>query len=369
MDVQLWYARTGGGHRRVAEAVRAALSEVGGPEVRVALDDPLDVGALPQARLLLDGYGPVVRVSPALWGFLFRAFSRPAARRSLELFLLSGIRAAMIRTTGRHRPRVVVNCHPLLGPAAVMAAREVGAPILTLITDLTLVHPGWLSPPGVPLLSPSPMATASCLRQGVEEALITTTGLPVDPRLEGRAAADRSGPRSALDLDPELPCVLVSGGAEGAGDVLRLLEEVERVEAPFQLILLSGRNPGLLRRARSRRWSRPLLALPYLEDPSPWLRAADVYVGKAGPSAISEGSACGLALLLTSALPGQERANLEWAVGAGVATATTAAGELAPALGSLLRSPERMEEAKRRSAGWREPGAAARAARAILGRL
>ncbi len=369
-DVQLWVTSTGGGHRRVAEAVRAALREAGGPALKVAIDDPLRVGALPQARLLLGGYGPVVRWAPALWGALFWSFSLPVARRSLELFLLSGVQVPMARTTRRRQPRVVVNLHPLLGPAALRAARETSAAMLTVITDLTRVHPGWLSPRGIPLLSPSEAATRSCVRQGVDPSLVETTGLPVDPRLKPISPAARSAIRARLGLDPDLPCFLVSGGAEGAGNVRPLLEELEKVGPRIQVVLFSGRNLLLLRWARARRWGIPLIALPFLNDPTDWLLAADAYLGKAGPSALAEGAAAGMALILTSALPGQEQANLEWATRAGVAVDARAPGALAELIPSLLRDQEAgLRSLQERSLQSASPLAAQRVAAAILRRL
>ncbi len=327
--------------------------------------DPLRSGALPQASLLLRGYGPLVRWAPAAWGPLFAAFSRPAAGAVLERFLLSGLRTAMVRRALHTRPRVVVNLHPLLGPGALAAAGAVGAPLITVVTDLTLVHPGWLSPKGIPLLTPSEEATSSCLRQGVPPGLVETTGLPLDPELE--RSHSRAALRQGLGLDPQLPCLLVSGGAEGAGGVERVLLEVEASALPCQVALLCGRNRRLLRWATGRNWRMPVHAFSFLEDPGPLILSADIYLGKAGPTAIGEASAAGMGMILTSALRGQERANLDWAVRRGLALEAVRNGEVARILPALLEAGG-APLARLRLAARREmpAGAAARAARRIL---
>ncbi len=314
---------------------------------------------------MLRGYGPLVRWAPAAWGPLFAAFSNPAAGAVLERFLLSGLRTAMVRRARRTRPRVVVNLHPLLGPGALAAASAVGAPLVTVVTDLTLVHPGWLSPRGVPLLTPSEEATSSCLRQGVPAGLVETTGLPLDPQLE--RTHSRAALRGELGLEPELPCLLVSGGAEGAGGVERVLLEVEASEVPCQVALLCGRNRRLLRWASGRSWRIPVHAFSFLEDPGPLILCADIYLGKAGPTAIGEASAAGMGMILTSALRGQEQANLDWAVRRGLALAAVRPGEVASSLPALLETDSAALDRLRVAARREMPsGAAARTARRIL---
>ena len=370
-DVQLWATTTGGGHRRVAEAVKRALEEQGPPGIRVAIDDPLLSGALPHARLLLLSYGPLVRSSPGIWGLLFRTFARPAARRALEHFLMSGLSGAMTTLTAARQPRVVVNCHPLLGPAAFRAAQGLVAParMLTLITDLTVVHPGWLSPAGARFLSPSAIASSWCSGQGIPSAQIVETGLPVDPLLArtARDPASRESLRRELGLDSDRLCLIVGGGGEGAGRMQLLVRALATSGLPIQLVVLCGRNRQLLSWLRGHRFQLPVKALPYTPDPSAWLLAADCYVGKAGPSALCEAAAAGLGILVTDALPGQESANRQLLVDAGAARAVASAADLLLVVARMCDHKDRLlSSLQRASAAWSRPEAASLAAAEIL---
>ena len=368
-EVQIWATSTGGGHRRVAEALRLALLAMAPPGLRVAIDDPLQLGALPHAQLLLRGYGPVVRTSPTLWGKLFDAFSLPPARIALERFLLSGVGPAMRQATMARHPGVVVNCHPLLGPGAALAAGRISPPaqLVTLITDLTVVHPGWLSPRTARFLTPSAVATSWCVDQGVSGASVVEVGLPVDPRLRHGSPPERPARRARLGVDPDLICVLVGGGGEGAGRLLPLVTAVGLSGLPVQLVVLCGRNRRLLRAVRRLRLGLPLRALPYLQDPSPWLLASDIYVGKAGPSALAEAAAAGLAIIVTDALPGQETSNRELLVNAGAALSVASPAELVSALTTLAAgSTDALAKMQSRAREWSRPDAADRAAAEIL---
>jgi len=373
-DVQFWVTTTGGGHRRVAEAVRDALLVVGPPGISVAIDDPLAYGALPHARALLRGYGPLVRTSPGLWGFLFDTFAKPWARAALEAYLISGLGLAMARASRSRRPRVIVNCHPLLGPSASRAARGIDPrpQFLTLITDMTVVHPGWLSPRDARFIVPSSVAYRWCLEQGIAEDQLVEVGIPVDLRLSAGSSPswDRKGQRSSLGLDPDRILVLVGGGGEGAGDLRPLVSAVANSGLPIQMAVMCGRNSRLRRWLEGTPSLAAVVALPYLQDPSPWLLAADVYVGKAGPSALAEAAACGLAMVVTHALPGQESRNRSLLVHSGVALGAEGPLELLEVLGRLCASDRtllaNMQEAAR---SWSRPKAALLAAEEILSKM
>lgn len=357
----------------MAEAVSAAIRDQTHGSVRVAIDDPLAGGAGLGARALFLSYGPLVRASPSLWGALFRTFAKSWPRRTLERFLLAGLAPAMSRLTQERQPRVVVNCHPLLGPAAQMAANSLSEParMLTIVTDLALVHPGWLSPPNALFLSPSPVASSWCVNQGIPATQVVDVGLPIDPGIGARAGpATRRRLRLELGIDEQRLCVVVGGGAEGAGKLRPLLGAMLESQLPLHVLVLCGRNRSLLRWVKGRPQLIPLEAIPYTQDPSRWLLAADVYVGKAGPSALAEAAAAGLAILVSDALPGQERSNLELLVDAGAGIAVDGPSELLEVLARLVTDGDPLMASLRAgAAAWARPDAAALAASQIVARL
>ncbi|HZD97789.1 MAG TPA: glycosyltransferase, partial [Micromonosporaceae bacterium] len=97
-----------------------------------------------------------------------------------------------------------------------------------------------------------------------------------------------------------------------------------------------------------------LVVCGFVDDIADRLRCADVVVTKAGPGTIAESTCCGIPLIVTSHLPGQERGNTEYVVGAG-------AGRYAPTVAGLVREVSRLR---------RDPVALARlrSASAALGR-
>jgi processive 1,2-diacylglycerol beta-glucosyltransferase len=372
VDVQIWAAGTGGGHVSVARALAQALVSRGGGKVTVAVDDPTQHRIGRTSRALARAYGPLVRSSPALWGLIFRGFSHRSLSSRLDRFLLWQLVPAMAARTRLRSPRVIVNCHPLLGPAAHRAASlataEAAPALVTVMTDLVGGHRGWLSPRPDAMVTATREATSWCLEHGVPARLIRETGLPVDPALASNTSpADRRALRERLGLDPDLLCVLMGGGAEGVGSLRRWARWLGASGLPLQVVISCGRNERLLHWLRHQPPSSTTIALDFQPSLTPWFQAADVYLGKPGPSTLAEAAAAGLAILVCEALPGQEELNGPALIAAGAGRRVLGRRDLLRILSRFCLSDDRLlADLQRGALAWSRPDAASRAADVIL---
>ena len=370
VDVQIWAVGTGGGHVSVARALAEALVARAEGRVTVAVDDPTEDRIGRTSRALASAYGPLVRSSPALWGLLFRGFSHQSLSSRLDRFLLRQLVPAMAARSRLRSPRVVVNCHPLLGPAAHRAASiastEAPPAMVTLMTDLVGGHRGWLSPRPDAMLTATGEATTWCREHGVPARLIHETGLPIDPALVTNSA-DRRALREGLGLDPDLLCVLMGGGAEGVGSLRRWTRWLGASGLPLQVLVACGRNRRLLQWLRRQPSSPTAIALDFQPSLTPWFQAADVYLGKPGPSTMAEAAAAGLAILVCQALPGQEELNGPALITAGAARRVLGRRDLLRTLSRFCLSDDRLlADLQRGALAWSRPAAASRAADVVL---
>jgi UDP-N-acetylglucosamine:LPS N-acetylglucosamine transferase len=372
VDVQIWAVGTGGGHVSVARALAQALVSRGQGRVTVAVDDPTEERIGRTSRTLARAYGPLVRNSPALWGLLFRGFSHRSLSSRLDRFLLWQLVPAMAARTRIRSPRVIVNCHPLLGPAAQRAASlvttEPAPALVTVITDLVGGHRGWLSPRPDAMLTATGEATAWCRDRGVPARLIRETGLPIDPALVSNSSpADRRALRERLGLDPDLLCVLMGGGAEGVGSLRRWSRWLGASGLPLQVVVSCGRNRRLHQWLRRQPPSPTMVALEFQPSLTPWFQAADVYLGKPGPSTLAEAAAAGLAILVCRALPGQEELNGRALIAAGAGRRVLGRRDLLRTLSRFCLSDDRLlPDLQRGALAWSRPDAASRAADVVL---
>ena len=321
--ILIWTAGTGGGHRGVARAIVEAAQRLALPAGSIRVDEPLE-RASPAVRRLLAAYGPLVRHAPLAWGGLFHLTQAPALGRlvaaGFERALVPALRAELVSQP----VAVVLVVHPLLvGPALAARAALPGtvpAPaVVVLVTDLAGGHRSWAHPSADWTLTASEEATRWARGAGVSPRRTRMVGLPVHPDLAGPPpdAGPRRRLRIALGLDPDRFAVLVTGGGEGAGPVAATVGRLLCSGLAIQVAVVCGRNRRLAARLAGWRAPVPLRVAGWVDDMPGWLRAADLVVGKAGPSSVAETAAAGLPLLLVGALPGQERPNLRLVEGAG----------------------------------------------------
>ena len=129
--------------------------------------------------------------------------------------------------------------------------------------------------------------------------------------------------------------------------------------------MVAGRNRRLKDRLEERAWEIPIHVTGFTERMPALMQAADCIITKAGPSTISEALVSGLPLIITSAIPGQEEANVDYVARSGAGIYAPTAEKAVAALKKFIASPETLGQM--RKAAWQlaRPRAAEEAARLI----
>ena len=290
-------------------------------------------------------YAPAIKYSPRLYGQVYRITNSRsrfrAASRLTKPFLYHGLTRLFLET----RPDVIISVHPLLNHITLQVLRDldVRVPFITVVTDLVSVHCAWIAPGVTACVVPTEDARRLALDAGVPSKRVHLLGMPIDPRFAQPSWADQETLRAALGLDPELPVVLMVGGGEGAIGLADAVAAVGHSDLRVQLLVVTGHNKALLSQLQrqSTGFRVPARILGFVHNMPDLMHAADVIVTKAGPGTITEAMACGLPIVLTGAIPGQEEGNVEFV--------------LRQDVGVLARSPDAVVAALR---GLLEPGSA-----------
>jgi 1,2-diacylglycerol 3-beta-galactosyltransferase len=166
--------------------------------------------------------------------------------------------------------------------------------------------------------------------------------------------------RRRLGIDEQRFTVLLTGGGEGAGGIARRAKSILRRFDDIGVVAICGRNRRLREALDELRAEYPdrLTVNGFVDNMADWLRSADVLVSKAGPGTIAEATCCGVPLMLTSHVPGQERGNTEFVVDAGAGRHTPSVRSLLRTLGELRRDPSTVDEMALASARLGQPEAA-----------
>jgi 1,2-diacylglycerol 3-beta-galactosyltransferase len=233
-----------------------------------------------------------------------------------------------------------------------------------VVTDLITPHTAWRYARVDEFAVPSASVRWRCHLGGIALQRCHETGLPVGAEFaQGPAGVhERRALRRDLALEGERFVVVLTGGGEGSGGIARRAKALIEAFDDITVVAICGRNAALqtrLHRLAHRRGHGRLVVKGFVANMADWLRAADVVVSKAGPGTIAEATCCGAPLLLTSHVPGQEKGNTEFVVGAGAGRHVPGVKDLVAEIGRLRHDPNAVDAMRLASARVSRPHAAA----------
>jgi 1,2-diacylglycerol 3-beta-galactosyltransferase len=313
------FSDTGGGHRSTAHAVAQALQGCYGDQVQVELVDGLaEYAPWPFNR-------PTTINPKMLWlkglvwitGFQLSDGPRRVKLPAAGWELLTG--PAMRRLLHEHPADLIISCHAAFNHLLrrLLSKASNGTRLVTLVTDLTAAHAFWFAPGVTRCLVPTADTRLDAMTRGLPKECVLETGLPVRPCFAEAAREDPAVVRRRLGLQPDLPVVLLVSGADGLWSPQRLYRSVAHSGLQAQLVMIAGRNRRLRNRLAAETWPLPVRVEGFVFNMHEWMRAADLLVTRASPTIISEALVIGLPMVLSGALPGHERPNVDYVVQAG----------------------------------------------------
>lgn len=366
MKIIVTHVPAGSGHEKAAEAICAALREMN-PSLETTLLNALD-GMSPWYQWsFTQGYLEMIHRFPQVWGTAYHLLDlRGLAWAAYKLHRISNASHGKILETilERRRPEVVVGTHffPLEVAAYLKMKGRLQAKLIAVITDL-LPHSVWISP-GTDLYAvASPMTRTELLRRGVPEEKIKITGIPIHPKFARKGS--RVQLQKKLGLQPDRWTLLIGSGGFGTGPIVELFEKLIPIREPLQILVVTGKNTGLLRRLESLRdrTSHAVTLYGFIDNMDELMEVSDLMVTKPGGLSCAEAMVKGLPLLLVAPIPGQESRNARILEREGIARLAQRLGAVGPLLQQLRAHPERLKEMADRGRIFGRPQAAADIAR------
>jgi 1,2-diacylglycerol 3-beta-galactosyltransferase len=390
-------ADTGAGHRSAANAIRNAINLLsqkeqaewlacqqqsngtGGstaasvpqpPTYRIEIVDVFEEYSRFPLRETVKLYGPAIRYNPRLYGRVFHMSNKVQRIMAVQSVATPLIHNGLIRLFTSVQPDIIVSIHPMLNYVTVRTLQDVGMhiPFLTVVTDLVSIHTSWFAPGADSYIVPTEQARQLYLARGLDPERVHVLGMPIDPKFT-RPTESKQELQRRLGLEPGVPVVLLVGGGDGAGGLQDAVRTISRAHLPVQLLVVTGRNKRLyayLQRTRVNLYV-PAKIFGFVQNMPELMCASDVIITKAGPGTICEALACGLPVILSGYVPGQEEGNVDFVIQNNVGTLAHDPIELVDTLRRLIKPGsavmrEQLANAKRLS----RPAASFDIARYIL---
>jgi UDP-N-acetylglucosamine:LPS N-acetylglucosamine transferase len=244
------FSDTGGGHRSTARAVAQALQSRHGDRVQVELVDALAEYAPWPFNHPTTIYPKMLCLKGLVWiaGFHLSDGPRRVKLPAAGWELVTG--TAMRQLLREHPADLVISCHAAFNHLLrhLLSKGSNGTRLVTLVTDLTAAHAFWFAPGVTRCLVPTADTRLDAMTRGLPKECVLETGLPVRACFAEAAREDSATVRRRLGLRADLPVVLLVSGAEGMWSPRRLYRSVANrgIQALVMglPIVLSGALPG-----------------------------------------------------------------------------------------------------------------------------
>jgi len=292
--ILIFASHTGGGHISLAEAIRDQVKN----DYEVVILDP-------QPRMIHLHYRTVSRHALWLWRAEFKLTDGTRRARMAHELSKHTFVVPILRAIRRVKPQLIISTYPFLTSEVIYAMRlfQIHQPFLMIFSDPNGVHRSWLTEKHAQAtFAPTHETYQQALASGFDPDRTHFTGWPV----RGQFYHVVPIPLSQLGLLENRFTVFLQGGGEGAARFARTVDSLLDMDA-VQIILAAGSNDKLYRQFQGK---AKVHTLPFTDEIAPYMAAADVIMGKAGPNVLFESITLGKPFIATSYIPGQEEVNL-----------------------------------------------------------
>jgi processive 1,2-diacylglycerol beta-glucosyltransferase len=354
-------ASAGAGHLRAAEAVEKAIG-VQGLASQIQHVDVLKYTNQVFRHFYSKAYIDLVNNAPEVLGWLYDHLDEHGKNDPIRLAFDRLNANAFVRYLRRYQPDVAICTHFL--PSEIISSLKAEGKVRVLnavvVTDFD-VHAMWLCRHVEQYFVALEETKAHLKALGVPDALITISGIPIDPVFA--KPKDKRAMRRKHGLGDRFT-ILVSAGGFGVGPVGHLVQALAQLSHPAQVVVVCGRNEALradLSEKVKKLGKRSLVSftlLGYTTDMDEIMAASDLYVGKPGGLTTSEALAKGLPMVVINPIPGQEERNSDHLLEEGVAIRCNNLPALAYKIDRLIKTPGKLAQMSENAQALAKPEAA-----------
>ena len=331
MNILIFSASTGGGHKRAAAALEEKIKEVN-PESTVNVVDGLRSIGKVYDKTVCKGYYIMATKTPKVYGKFYKITDQKNKFYKTVMKSNSMMAKKLLETIEEYNPDVLIMCHPFIS-AMVSKLKKKGKitiKAISLITDYDS-HRTYISPNiDAYVLAEPQMAKKLHEEYGVDESKI-------------------------------YPLVLLMAGSFGVTGVLRFYEQLAKADSDLQLIVITGKNEKLYEKLQKHiaelGTSDRTKLLFFVDNVEDYMHVSNLIVTKPGGLTVTESLACHLPMAIYSAFPGQELENVKFLISQNAAIFIDKELGAQQILG-LLHSPNRLKEMKENCEKLARPQAA-----------
>lgn len=348
MNILIFTAATGGGHKRAAAAIEAKIKSIS-PETNVTVIDAMKAIGKVYDKTICNGYHFMATKVPKLYGECYKITDRKNLMYKTVMRSNTMMSNKLLETINEYSPDAIIICHPFVTTMVSRLKRKgkINAKAISLITDYD-AHRTYIVPyMDAYVLAEPQMAEKLINEYEVDKELIHPLGIPIFDRFT--APFSKTEICKKEGLNPDVPTVLLMAGSFGVTSVLDFYKQLALNSKNIQFIVITGNNKKLYNELEelsaeigAKNRTKLLFFIDNVED---YMHISDLIVTKPGGLTVTESIACNLPMAIYSAFPGQERDNADFLINEKAAVMLDKKHG-AQQIIELLNSPEKLEDMK-----------------------
>jgi processive 1,2-diacylglycerol beta-glucosyltransferase len=365
MRVLILSTSIGTGHVRAAQAIEAAFKSQYS-DVLVRHEDSLSFANAAFRKVYQQTYIDLVANAPDLLGLAYEYADRDWDKLHYGMAFERLNIGKLAHVLKDFKPDAIVCTHSLPADMVswLLCRKEILCHHAIVITDFDL-HAVWLCHHYSRYYVAIDETKEHLVALGFERNRVVVSGIPIDPVFA--QVKDQRQMRIKHNLAPELLTIFVSAGGLGMGPVEQILEQLQKLHEPANIVVACGANAALFAKVRSAASENQISqhfisAIGFTTEIDEYMVASDLIIGKPGGLTSSEALAKGLVSVIVRPIPGQEERNADHLVEEGVAIRCNNLPVLAYKIEELLHNQERLKTMRGKAVAFAQPNSAARIA-------
>lgn len=361
MRVLILSTSIGTGHVRAAQAIETAFKSQF-CDVLVRHEDSLSFANAAFRKVYQQTYIDLVANAPDLLGIAYDYADRDWDKLHYGMAFERLNISKLSHSLKEFKPDAIVCTHSLPADMVswLLCRKEISCHHAVVITDFDL-HAVWLCHHYSRYYVAIDETKEHLVELGFERSRVVVSGIPIDPLFA--QAKDKRQMRIKHNLVPELPTIFVSAGGLGMGPVEQILEQLQKLHEPANIVVACGANSDLLGKVKFSTEKQPnnrhkISAIGFTTEMDEYMVASDLIIGKPGGLTSSESLAKGLVSVIVRPIPGQEERNADHLVEEGVAIRCNNLPVLSYKIDALLNNQERLKTMRSNTVALARPDSA-----------
>ena len=341
MKVLIISVKAGYGHHSTANALTEHFGEYG---VRCEMLDTFEYINPTLADSIDNGYLFSTKYIPKMYGKAYDMMDKRDEKwdKHSPVSVLSKIVSHKLKDFIKaYNPDAIIGTHSYACMLMTYLREQkiVSCPLIGIITDFT-VHPFWESTNLDYYVTADALLNNQMKKKGIDRSKILPFGIPIRKNFSQKRPKKEA--RSELKIEDKTTILLMMGSM-GFGNILREIEEIDKLEFDFQIICVCGRNKKMYREISRHMWQKKVITYGFTDKVDILMDASDCIITKPGGLTTSEFLAKRLPAIIMNPIRGQEDRNTEFLVNNGAAIMVTKTFSLSEALFQVLNNPWRIK--------------------------